>query len=176
MREAIKDQMPIAYANVEWALFPKIFFYTRASEGVKLSTLGVSPQVTKQAADQVDSTREDIAKMWQKVSPLKGGPLVGKHFVPFGRSGDMGDSITTHIIHRQNAILKSTNQRVLTNLNDINAIIEMETLETATFGHPKHFCPTRMTQESRFSALLRLHKLVAHIVSYSMTINMQPLT
>jgi hypothetical protein len=73
--------------------------------------------------------------MWQKVSLLKGSPLVGKHFVPFGKSGDMGDSITTQIIHRQNEMLKSTKQRVLTNLNDIDAIIEMETPETATFGH-----------------------------------------
>jgi hypothetical protein len=127
MREAIKDQMPIEYANVEWALFPKTIDYTRASDGVKLSTSGVSLQVTKQAAGQVDSTGEDIAKMWQNVSPLKGGPLVGKHFVPFGKSGDTGDSFTIQIIHHQNAMLKSTKQRVLTNLNDIDAIIEMET-------------------------------------------------
>jgi hypothetical protein len=123
MREAIKNQMPIEYANLEWALFPKTIYYTRASDGVRLSTSGVSLQVTKQAAGQVDSTREDIAKMWQKVSLHKGGPLVGKHFVPFGKTGDMGDSITTQIIHRQNAMLKSTKQRVLTNLNDIDAII-----------------------------------------------------
>jgi hypothetical protein len=95
MREATKNQMPIEYANVEWALFPKTIYYTRVSDGVKLSTSGVSLQVTKQAAGQVDSTQEDIAKMWQKVSLHKGGPLVGKHFVPFGKSGDMGDSITT---------------------------------------------------------------------------------
>jgi hypothetical protein len=79
--------------------------------------------VTKQAAGQVDSTREDIAKMWQKVSLLKGGPLVGKHFVPFGKSGNMGDSIPTQIIHHQNSMLKSTRQQVLTNLNNIDAII-----------------------------------------------------
>jgi hypothetical protein len=139
MREAIKNQMPIEYANVEWALFPKTIYYTRASDGVKLSTSGVSLQVTKQAAGQVDSTREDIAKMWQKVSLHNGGPLVGKHFVPFGKSGDMGDSITTQIIHRQNAMLQSTKQRVLTNLNDIDAIIEMETPETATFGNNGSF-------------------------------------
>jgi hypothetical protein len=47
----------------------------------------------------------------------------------------MGDSITTQIIHRQNAMLKLTKQRVLTNLNDIDATIGMETPETATFGH-----------------------------------------
>jgi hypothetical protein len=65
--------------------------------------------------------------------------MVGKHFVPFGKSGDMGDSITTQIIHRRNAMLKSTKQRVLTNLNDIDAIIEMETPETGTFGHKGMF-------------------------------------
>jgi hypothetical protein len=139
MREAIKDQIPIEYSSVEWALFPKTIYYTRASDGVKLSTLGVSLQVTKQAAGQVDSTREDIAKMWQKVSPHMGGLLVGKHFVPFGKSGDMGDSITTQIIHRHNAMLKSTKQRVLTNLNEIDAAIEMETPETANFGHSGMF-------------------------------------
>jgi hypothetical protein len=60
-----------------------------------MSTSGVSLQVTKQAAGQVDFTRQDIAKMWKKVSLLKGGPLVGQNFIPFGKSGDMGDSITT---------------------------------------------------------------------------------
>jgi hypothetical protein len=100
-----------------------------------MSTWGVSLQVTKQAAGQVDTTREDIAKMWQKVSTHRGAPLVGKHFIPFGKSGDMGDNITTQIIHRQNAMLKSTKQRVLTNLNDIDAVIEMETPDTANFGH-----------------------------------------
>jgi hypothetical protein len=139
MREAIKDQMPIEYANVEWELFPKTIYYTRASDGVKLSTSGVYLQVTKQEAGQVDSTREYIAKMWQKVSPHRGAPLVGKHFVPFGKSGDMGDSITTQIIHRQNAMLKSTKQQVIINLNDIDAVIEMETPETANFGHSGMF-------------------------------------
>jgi hypothetical protein len=139
MCEAIKNQMPIGYTNVEWALFPKTIYCTRASDGVKLSTLGVSLQVTKQATGQVDSTREDIAKMWQEVSLHKRAPLVGKHFVPFGKLGDMGDSITTQIIHRQNAMLKSNKQRVLTNLNDIDAIVEMETPETAAFGHNGSF-------------------------------------
>jgi hypothetical protein len=38
MREAIKNQMPIEYANVEWALFSKTIYYTRASDSVRLST------------------------------------------------------------------------------------------------------------------------------------------
>jgi hypothetical protein len=59
---------------IEWAIFPKTIYYTRVSDGVKLSTSGVSLQVTKQAAGQVDSTQEYIAKVWQKVSFLKGAP------------------------------------------------------------------------------------------------------
>jgi hypothetical protein len=51
----------------------------------------------------------------------------------------MGDSITAQIIHRQDAMLKSTKQRVLANLNDIDAVIEMETPDTATFGHNSMF-------------------------------------
>jgi hypothetical protein len=51
----------------------------------------------------------------------------------------MGDTITTKIIHRQNAMLKSTKQQVLTNLNDIDAVIEMETPDTANFGHSGMF-------------------------------------
>jgi hypothetical protein len=147
MREAIKDQMPIEYANVEWALFPKTIYYTRASDGVKMSTSGLSLQVTKQAAGQVDSTREYIAKMWQKVSPHMGAPLVGEHAVPFGKSGDMGDTITTQIIHRQNAMLRSTKQQVLTKLNDIDAVIETETPATENFGHNRMFT----LQEAFFS-------------------------
>jgi hypothetical protein len=127
--------MPIEYANVEWALFPQTIYYTRVFDGVKMSTSGVSLQVTKQAAGQIDSTREYIAKMWQKVSPHRGGPLVGKHAVLFGKSGDMGDTITTQIIHRQNAMLKSTKQQVLTKLNDIDAVIETQTQATANFVH-----------------------------------------
>jgi hypothetical protein len=74
--------------------------------------------------------------MWQKVSTHRGGPLVGKNFVPFGKSGGMGDNITTQIIiHRQNAMLKSTKQRIFTNLNDIDTVIKMETPDTANFGH-----------------------------------------
>jgi hypothetical protein len=60
MREAIKDQMPIQYANVEWALFPKTIYYTRVSDVVKLSTSGVSLQVTKQkCGKRFHFSRED---------------------------------------------------------------------------------------------------------------------
>jgi hypothetical protein len=38
MREAIKEQMPIEYSKVEWALFQKTIYYTSSSDGVKMST------------------------------------------------------------------------------------------------------------------------------------------
>jgi hypothetical protein len=104
MREAIKDQTPIEYTNVEWALFPKTIYYTRASDGAKLSTSGVSLQVNKQAADQLYSNCEDIAKMWQKVSPLKGGPLVGKHLVPFGKSGDVDSNHSSYKFENEKTV------------------------------------------------------------------------
>jgi hypothetical protein len=104
-----------------------------------MSTSGVSLQVTKQAAGQVDYTCENIVKMWQKFSPHRGAPLVGKHCVPFGKSGDMGDTITTQIIDRQNAMLESTKQQVLTNLNEIDAVIKMETPATENFGRNSMF-------------------------------------
>jgi hypothetical protein len=78
--------------------------------------------------------REDIAMMWQKASNHRDGPLVGKHFVPFGKSGDMGDEITTKIIHRQNIMLQTNKQRVLTNLNGIDKVIEMEISDMTKFG------------------------------------------
>jgi hypothetical protein len=46
----------------------------------------------------------------------------------------MDDDSTTNIIHRQNTMPKTTKQRVLTNLNDIDMVIEMEILDTAYFG------------------------------------------
>jgi hypothetical protein len=101
---------------------------------VKLSNSGVSLQLTKKAAGKVGTMREDIAMMWQKASIHRGGPLVGKQFVPFGKFGDMADDITTKHIHHQNAMLKTTKQRVVTNLNDVDMVIETEIWETANFG------------------------------------------
>jgi hypothetical protein len=76
-------------------------YYTRSSDGAEMSTLGVSLRVTKQAAGQVDTTPKDIVKMWQTVATQRvAPPLVGKHGVPSGNSGDMGDIITTQTIYR----------------------------------------------------------------------------
>jgi hypothetical protein len=46
----------------------------------------------------------------------------------------MDDDVTTKLIHRQNAMLKTTKQRVVKNLNEIDMVIEMEISDTANFG------------------------------------------
>jgi hypothetical protein len=46
----------------------------------------------------------------------------------------MGDEVTARIIHLHNTTLKTTKQRVLKKLNDIDTVIVMEISETATFG------------------------------------------
>jgi hypothetical protein len=63
-----------------------------------------------------------------------GGSLFGKHFIPFGRSGDMGNAIMTQIIHQQNTLLKKTKQRILKNINYINEVIEMPLSEEISFA------------------------------------------
>jgi hypothetical protein len=94
---------------------------------------GILLQATKQAAGELEKMREDIASVWQKVTSQMGGSLVGKHFVPFGKAGDMGDAIMTNIIYQKKAMLKSTKQRVLMNLNHIDTVIEMEISDTTNF-------------------------------------------
>jgi hypothetical protein len=42
MCEAIKNQMPIEYAKLEWALFPQSIYFTKASYGINCQ-LWVSP-------------------------------------------------------------------------------------------------------------------------------------
>jgi hypothetical protein len=95
----------------------------------------------------------DIAMMWQKASIHRSGPLVGKHFVPFSRSGDMGNDVTTTNIHRQNAILKTTKQRVVANLNDIDMLTEME-ISDLCLRCEKHFLSyTDLSGDPVFSSI-----------------------
>jgi hypothetical protein len=77
---------------------------------------------------------ETIAQKCQMLNIHTGGSLLGKHFIPFGRSGGMGDAIMTQIIHQQNTILKQTKQRILQNLKYINEIIEMPLSEDIAFA------------------------------------------
>jgi hypothetical protein len=111
--------------GLEWALYPKTIYYTRKSDNVKLATTGVTIQVTKKQGMDPNLLRETITHKWQMLNIRTGGSISGNHFIPFGRSGDMGDAIMPQIIHQQNTLLKHTKQRILQNLNYINEVIEM---------------------------------------------------
>jgi hypothetical protein len=77
--------------------------------------------------------RETIAQILKMLNIHTDGSLFGKHFIPFGRFGDMGDAIFTQIIHQQNPVLKQTKQRTFQHLNYINEVIEMPLSEYIAF-------------------------------------------
>jgi hypothetical protein len=66
-----------------------------------------------------------MAEKWQRINAKNGGNLYGKTFIPFGKEGDMGDSIMTNVIQQQNKFLAKTKQRIVHNLNDVDDIIEI---------------------------------------------------
>jgi hypothetical protein len=68
-----------------------------------------------------------------------GGTLFGKTFIPFGKEGDIGDEVMTNIIQQQNNVLRSTKQRIIQNMNDIDCPIDIvsgsgEELDAATIS------------------------------------------
>jgi hypothetical protein len=133
MREALSNMMGQEVEGLEWALYPKLIYYTHKSDNVKLSTTGVTIQVTNKQGMEPNLLRETITQKWQRLNICTGGSLFGKHFIPFGRSSDMGDAIMTQIIHQQNTLLKQTKHRILQNLNYINEVIEMPLSEDISF-------------------------------------------
>jgi hypothetical protein len=133
MSEELSTMMGKEVEGLEWALYPKRIYYIRKSDNVKLATTGVAIQVTKRQGMDPNLLREIIAQKWQVLNIRTGGSLFGKHFIPFGRSGDMDDEIMTQIINQQNTLLKQTKQRILQNLNYINEVIEMSLSEDIAF-------------------------------------------
>jgi hypothetical protein len=137
MREALSNMMGQEVKGLEWALYPKKNYYTRKSDNVKLSTTGVTIQVTNKYGMEPNLLREAIAQKWQMLNTRTGGSLFRKHFTPFGRSSDMGDAIMKQIIHQQNTLLNQTKQRILQNLqhlNYINEVIELPLSEDISFA------------------------------------------
>jgi hypothetical protein len=55
-----------------------------------------------------------------------GGSLASKFFIPFGKESTSGDTKMMHIIEHQNLYLKTTTQRIVRNLNDIDEEINLE--------------------------------------------------
>jgi hypothetical protein len=81
--------------------------------------------VTKTPGITAADFHAEMAENWQKLTVKNGGTLCGKAFIPFGKEGDIGDEVMTNIIQQQNNFLRSTKQRIVQNLNDIDCPIDI---------------------------------------------------
>jgi hypothetical protein len=70
---------------------------------------------------------DDMAEKWQRMTSKTRGTLFGKTFIPFGKEGDIGDKVMTKIIQQHNNFLRSTKQRIVQDLNDIDCPIDIVT-------------------------------------------------
>jgi hypothetical protein len=89
------------FKNVHNALFPKTIKYKRSKDGAKMSTNGITLQVTNTPnTPSITATdfSAEMAEKWQKLTAKNGGTLFGKTFIPFEKEGDIGDEVMTNII------------------------------------------------------------------------------
>jgi hypothetical protein len=81
-----------------------------------------------------------MAENWQKLTAKTGGTLFGKTSIPFGKEGGIGDEVVmNNIIQQQNNFVRSTKQRIVQNLNDIDYPIDIisgsgEEIDAATIS------------------------------------------
>jgi hypothetical protein len=113
------------FKNVHYALFTKTIKYKRSKDGGKVSTNGITLQVTKTPGITAADLRAEMAEKWQEMTAKKRGTLFGNTFIPFGKEGDICDEVMTNIIQQQNNFLRSTKQRIVQNLNDIDCPIDI---------------------------------------------------
>jgi hypothetical protein len=113
------------HKEVQYTLSPKTINYKRVSDGVRLTTTGVTMQIANSPNLAAADFRASMAEKWQKINAKNGVTLYGKTFIPFGKEGDMGDAIMTNVIQQQNKFLSETKQRTVHNLSDVDDIIEI---------------------------------------------------
>jgi hypothetical protein len=127
MNEALYDMVGEEFKGVQYALFPKTIKYKRSKDGVKMTMNGITLQVAKTLGIAATAFRADVAEKWQRMTAKNGGTLFGKTFIPFGKEGYIGDAAMTKIIQQQNHFLRSTKQRIVQNLKDIDCPIGIVT-------------------------------------------------
>jgi hypothetical protein len=127
MKEALYKMMGEEFKEVQYALFPKTIKYKHSKDGGKMTTNGITLQVTETPGITVADFRADMAEKWQRMTAKTGGTLFGKFVILFGREGDIGDEVMTNIIQQQNNFLRSTKQCIVQNLNYIDCPIDIVT-------------------------------------------------
>jgi hypothetical protein len=100
MKEALYKTMGDEFKGVQYALFLKRIKYKRSKDGTKMTTNGITLQVTKTPGITVADIRVDMAEKWQIMTVKTGGTLFGKTFIPFGKEGHIGDDVMTNIIQQ----------------------------------------------------------------------------
>jgi hypothetical protein len=98
IKERLRELMGDERKEVQYALFQKTINYKRISDGVRLTTTGVTIQVAKSLNLVAADFCASMAEKWQKINAKNRGTLFGKTFIPFGKEGDMGDAIMTNVI------------------------------------------------------------------------------
>jgi hypothetical protein len=121
------SQLGKAHEDTSYALFPKNIRYIRKSDGAKLITTWIALRIAKRPGVSEKLFREELAQRWSSLSTKNWGSLASKFCIPFGKEHTLGDSEMTHIIEQQNLYLQTTKQRIVRNLNDIDAEINFET-------------------------------------------------
>jgi hypothetical protein len=127
MKSRLKLMMGKAHKDTSYVLFPKNIRYIHKCDCAKLSTTGIALRIAKRPGVSEQLFLEELAKRWSNLSTKNGGSLASKLFIPFGKESTLGESEMTHIIEHQNLYLRTTKQRIVRNLNDINNEINFET-------------------------------------------------
>jgi hypothetical protein len=85
MKESLYNMMGEAFKGVHYVLFPKTIKYKHSKDGAKMSTNGITLQVTKTPGITAADFHAEMAEKWQKLTAKNGGTLFGKTFIPFGK-------------------------------------------------------------------------------------------
>jgi hypothetical protein len=103
--------------------FPK----QSSTRGAKMTTNGVTLQVTKTPGITVADFWANMAEKWQRMTAKTRRALFGKTVIPFGKEGDIGDEFMTKSIQQQNNFLRSTKQCIVQNLNECYCPVDIAT-------------------------------------------------
>jgi hypothetical protein len=68
MKDTLCNMMGETFKNVHYALFPKTIKYKRSKDGAKMSTNGITLQVTNTPGIIAVDFRAEMAEKWQKLT------------------------------------------------------------------------------------------------------------
>jgi hypothetical protein len=78
------------HKEVQYALFPKTINYKRVSDGMRLTTTGMTMHIAKSPNLVAADFHASIVEKWQKINAKNGGTLYGKTFITCGKERGYG--------------------------------------------------------------------------------------